>query len=68
MLLQDYRVKTRNISRAKAGQELGVDGITIWRWEAGKSIPEAANIRKISEWSGGQVTANDFIKTDKPAG
>ena len=69
MLLKTYRVATAKLSREKAGKELGVDGITLWRWENGRSIPEADNLRKIMEWSNGQVTPNDFIKAKKgPSG
>ncbi len=67
MLLQDYR-KSRGLSQKEAAKELDLNWTTIWRWESGKSIPETVNIRKIQAWSCGQVTANDFIKNDKPAG
>ena len=67
MLLQDYRKKL-GLSQQKAAKQMGVNWITIYRWETGRSIPEPTSIRKIQEWSGGHVTANDFIKAEaKPA-
>lgn len=62
MLLQDYRKTVEKLSRAKAGEAIGVNGITIWRWESGRSIPEPAQMLKVQQWSGGAVTPNDFVK------
>lgn len=61
MLLQDYRMKVAKLSREKAGAQIGVNGITIWRWETGRSIPPPELLRKVQEWSAGAVTPNDFI-------
>ena len=62
MLLQDYRTKVAKLSRAKAGAAIGVNGITIWRWETRRSIPEAPQMLAVQKWSDGQVTPNDFIQ------
>lgn len=68
MNLQTYRTTVAKLSREKAGAQLGVDGITVWRWETGRSVPEAPRIRRIIEWSGGQVTADDVLAANyKPA-
>jgi transcriptional regulator with XRE-family HTH domain len=66
MLLRDYRKTVAKLSRAKAGEAIGVDQITVWRWENGRSIPMPEQMRKVQAWSGGQVTPNDFV-SGKPA-
>ena len=60
MLLQDYR-NSLKLSREKAGKALGVSGITVWRWETGRSMPEKPQLQKIAKWSKGKVTANDML-------
>ncbi len=59
MKLQAYRERKR-LTRFQAAQQLDVDTSTVWRWETGKAEPLPAQIRRINEWSGGKVTANDF--------
>lgn len=59
MKLEAYRIKKR-LSRFQAAQEIGVDTSTVWKWEKGKSNPLPPQIKRITEWSGGKVTANDF--------
>lgn len=60
MNFQDYR-KKRGLSRAKVGAALGVDGLTVWRWETRRSIPKPDTILKIIAWSSGEVTANELL-------
>lgn len=66
MDLQTYRTTVAKLSREKAGAALGVDGITVWRWETRRSIPEAPRMRRIIDWSGGQVTADDLLNPPSP--
>lgn len=58
--LLDYR-KLRKLSRRAAGAALGVNQITVWRWETGRTAPDAAAMRRIAKWSDGAVTANDMV-------
>jgi DNA-binding XRE family transcriptional regulator len=65
MKLKDYRIKVAKLSRAKAAEQLGLTGNTIWRIEAGRQIPKPANMIAITRWSKGQVTADDLLKAAK---
>ncbi len=60
MLLLDY-INENDISKAEAARQLGVRWTTIWRWIKGRSVPQHDHLLKIKEWSGGQVTPNDFV-------
>ena len=60
MLLLNYR-KLRKLTRAAAGKQLGVSGVTIYRWETGRQMPRRDDLQRISEWSAGAVQANDFV-------
>lgn len=61
MKLRDYRESVLKIGPTEAAKELGVDYIRYWRWENGKAMPQARALKKIKEWSGGEVTADDFL-------
>ncbi len=63
MDLKTYRTTVAGISRAKAGEALGVDGVTVYRWETGRSYPAPDLQQKVIEWSGSQVTADDMLET-----
>ena len=58
MQLIEFR-KGRKLSRAALGKMVGVDGITIYRWETGRSMPKPAQVRKVQEVTEGAVTADD---------
>lgn len=60
MKLIQYR-KLKQLSRARAAQELGVNESTYWRWEKAITTPRPSDILKIFHWSSGAVSANDFI-------
>ena len=60
MKLKDYR-KLRGLTRRAAGEALGVNQITIWRWETGRSAPRPEQARVIIAWSAGAVTAADLL-------
>lgn len=60
MTLQDYR-KQQNLRRADVARVFGVDWISVWRWEVGKSRPIFPMMVRIQEWSKGAVTPNDWL-------
>jgi transcriptional regulator with XRE-family HTH domain len=60
MTLKQFR-ELRGLRSGDAARELGVTYVQYWRWENGKTIPEPHNMRKISEWSKGAVSANDLV-------
>ena len=59
MKLLDYR-KQQRLSRAKAGAAIGVCGITVWRWETGRSRPTYDTARRIINWSNGAITFDEI--------
>ena len=60
MKLKDYR-KLRGLTRRAVGEALGVNQITIWRWETGKTAPRRTQVRAVIAWSAGAVTAADLL-------
>ena len=58
MKLKEYR-KLRGLSRAKFGVLVQASGLTVWRWETGRSMPEPSKITLIKEVTKGAVTADD---------
>jgi hypothetical protein len=60
MDLQKY-LETKEISLEKASNELGFPYESVRRYALGYVIPRPEKIKKITEWSNGEVTANDFI-------
>ena len=54
-------LKRSNITREQFAETLGVDRITVWRWETGKAFP-IRHMTKITAATGGKVTANDFFR------
>lgn len=62
MDLETYRTTVKKIGPTEAAKELEVSYVRYWRWETGKTMPTLNALKKIKEWSDGQVTANDFIK------
>ena len=59
MQFQDY-LKTKSITQEEAAKQLGVGQGVCSLWATGKRIPRPESMAKITEWSGGEVTANDF--------
>ena len=58
MKLKQYR-ELRQMTQAEVAEQIGTDKTNVCRWEDG-TIPRADMVRKIREWSGGAVTAEDF--------
>ena len=65
MTLQEY-FKLSGTDRNEFAKEIGVDPITVYRWENNKRFPRD-HIRKIMQATGGKVTANDFVDAITPA-
>lgn len=61
MTLLEY-LKTKNIKQEDAARDLGVGQGVCSMWANGKRIPRPDRMAKITEWSGGEVTANDFYQ------
>lgn len=61
--LKEYRTASR-LSRAALGARLGVDAMTIRRWERGESIPRRGIWDKIKSETG---IALDLQVTQEPA-
>lgn len=60
MQLKEY-IKLTGKSLAEVGKELGgYSAAAVSRWQNGKAVPDPEPMRKIMEWSKGNVTANDF--------
>lgn len=59
MTIDNY-IKLKRMTYKKAAEELGVHYTTIYRWIEAGTMPEKPMLKKISEWSEGAVTANDF--------
>lgn len=58
MTLQKFLQKQK-ISRDEFARLIGVDRVTVWRWENGKAFP-IRHLHKITAATGGLVKANDF--------
>lgn len=65
MKLKIFR-ENLQISQSEAACQLLVSKDVYNSWEYGVRIPRPAMMKKIIEWSGGKVTANDFyLREDK---
>lgn len=64
MRLSDWFEQTKKQKREFA-EEIGVTPQMISAYCSGKIWPSKERIRKISEATGGQVTANDFAELDQ---
>lgn len=61
MLLQDWRkTLAEPKSKYQVAKDLDVKWTTVWRWETGRARPQPEMIKKITAYTGGQVTANDW--------
>lgn len=64
MQLKEHISKT-NKTYKEVAQELGCSETDIYRYCAGLIIPRPDRMAKITEWSGGEVTANDFYSEER---
>ncbi len=53
-------IKDKQITQEQAAKELGVPQATVSYWVRGVKIPTPDNMKKIVEWSKGEVQPNDF--------
>jgi transcriptional regulator with XRE-family HTH domain len=60
MTLVNY-LKRHHITRDEFAALIGVDRVSVWRWENGRAFP-LRYIAAITAATGGKVTANDFIR------
>lgn len=60
MQLAQY-LKRNKVSRAEFASRIGVDPVSVWRWENGRVFP-LRYIAAITAATEGKVTANDFIR------
>ena len=59
MTLKEYLEK-QNKNMYEYARELGFHPNDVRRYAIGEIIPRSEKMKKIYEWSGGLVTANDF--------
>lgn len=64
MKLKIY-METNGITLETAATELGMSYENVRRYAAGLVIPRIENMKKIVEWSGGLVNANDFYLAEE---
>ena len=61
MQFSEY-VDKQNITQEELAAILDTTQASICRWLKGENIPRPEQMAKITEWSGGEVTANDFYE------
>lgn len=69
MQLKDYRID-KGLTREQAALQLKVSLDVYISWETSKKgkskrIPREENMKKIVEWSEGQVSPNDFYNLEQ---
>ena len=50
----------KHMTRQEFSAALGVDPVSVYRWETGKRLP-VRHFARIAEVTDGRVTANDFV-------
>jgi transcriptional regulator with XRE-family HTH domain len=63
--LADCRRRLGNISQDAFGEKVGVDGMTVSRWERGESLPRRRFWPKIEELTGRPIA--EIIAAARPA-
>jgi len=61
MKILEWR-KKENKTQTQVAADLGVDQSTVQKWEVGIKIPTFENMQKITAYTCGEVTANDFYE------
>lgn len=64
--LSDY-MATNNLSDEQVGEAIERDRVTISRIRRRKVRPDWSTIEKLKAWSGGVITADDFIDMQQGA-
>ena len=65
MRLIDW-MKAHGKTRDAVAREGGFSRHTVQSWMQGRARPRAEMQRRLTEYTGGEVTANDFVETDVP--
>lgn len=65
MKLSHY-LKRHKIDRQQFAETIGVDRVSVYRWETGKAFP-IRHLGKIIAATKGKVTANDFVQPQRAA-
>jgi transcriptional regulator with XRE-family HTH domain len=65
MTLKEY-FQTGRMTRQQFAAALGVDPVSVYRWENGLRLP-VRHFGQISELTNELVTANDFVRRDEAA-
>jgi DNA-binding XRE family transcriptional regulator len=65
MTLTEY-FQTQPMTRQEFAVSVGVDPVTVYRWENGKRLP-VRHFARIAEVTEGKVTANDFVQPQEAA-
>lgn len=63
MTLTQY-LTANGLTQSDAARALGVTHSTVSRWVSGLRLPSRDQYQAIYRWTGGEVSANDFIHTD----
>ena len=69
MKLTDY-LKANNIKQEQMAYELGTSQGVCSMWATGERLPRPESMKKIAEWSHGEVMPNDFygVTTEQEQG
>lgn len=62
MQLCEY-MRKNSLSDGEVAERLGVSRPTVTRWRNGAMLPDWPMARRIQEWSGGNVSPNDWAET-----
>lgn len=60
MRLVDWR-KKKGLTQKQLGDGLELEQATVARYETGKRLPQRDELDRIYRFTGGEVTANDFV-------
>jgi len=60
MKLDEWLIKEK-LTQVAFAERLGVHPVTVSKWASDKMMPRRGQFRKISQVTGNQVTANDFM-------
>ena len=65
MRLTDY-FEQGGMTRQQFAEALGVDPVSVYRWERGQRLP-VRHFARIAEITDNKVTANDFVQPSEAA-
>ena len=66
MLFNDWLAQAGR-SKYKVAKDLNIQWTTIWRWTTGRGLPSPDMMRRVQEYTGGQVTPNDWVRAERAA-